>query len=81
VFWLEQFYHFNKDLLNEYKFLEDFEESLRQLEKGKWRDKEGCSEFQGEIMSAISNQNVTKVVPTLSLLILVLHYGRASEAF
>jgi hypothetical protein len=75
MFWLEQFHHFNKDLLKEYKFLEDFEESLRQLEKGKWRDKKGCSELQGEIMSAISNQNETKVVTKYLFLFLVLHYG------
>jgi predicted DNA-binding protein YlxM (UPF0122 family) len=48
--------------LREYKFLEDFEESLKMLEQGKWREKEGCSELQGQIMEAISNQNETKVV-------------------
>jgi predicted DNA-binding protein YlxM (UPF0122 family) len=62
LFWLKQFYHFNSDLLREFKFLEDFEESLKMLEQGKWREKEGCSELQGQIMEAISNQNETKVV-------------------
>jgi hypothetical protein len=75
VFWLKQFYHFNNDLLKEYKFLDDFEESLEMLEKGRWRDKKGCSELQRQMMEAISSQNETKVVAKYIFSFLVLHYG------
>jgi hypothetical protein len=62
LFWLKQFYHFNKDLLKEYKFLNRFKETLEKMEANEWSDKKGCSEIQGQIMDAISSQKETKVV-------------------
>jgi hypothetical protein len=75
LFWLKQFYHFNKDLLKEYKFLEDFEEPLKKLEAKKWFDEKNASKLQGQIMDAISSQNETKVVTKHITLFLVLHFG------
>jgi hypothetical protein len=68
LFWLEQFYHFNSDLLKEYKFLHRFKEILEQMEAQEWSDDKGASKLQGQIMSVITKQKETKVVTNYSFL-------------